>query len=324
MLHYRSAAALLIAAGIVLGMTDAFAQAYPTRPIRFVQGFPAGGNADVLTRIIGTEISKSLGQPVVPEARVGAGGNLAAEYVARSEPDGHTLLLVTTAHVVSPALYQSLNYDAVNDFAFISQVTQVPFFVVTHADSPYKTIKDLVEAAKTKPGSVSVGTAGIGTGQHMCLELLASTVGIKVLHVPFRGDAGAVTGLLGKSVDAVIAPGTAVFGNIDGGNFRALAITGTERWPAKQDVPTIAETVAPNFEMIAWIGVGTAHGVPRPIVDRLAKEIQSAVAQPGVNAQLRKLGGFPKSSTPEEARARVAAEVQRWKDVAQKAGIAKR
>lgn len=322
--HYRSAIALLIAVGATLGVADAFAQPYPTRPIRFVQGFPAGGNADVLTRIIGTEMSKSLGQPVVPEARVGAGGNLAAEHVARSAPDGHTLLLVTTAHVVSPALYESLNYDAVNDFAFISQVTQVPFFVVTHADSPYKSIKDLVDAAKAKPGSVSVGTAGIGTGQHMCLELFASTVDIKVLHVPFRGDAGAVTGLLGKSVDVVIAPGTAVFGNIDGGNFRALAITGTDRWPAKPDVPTIAETVAPNFEMIAWIGVGTARGVPQPIVDRLAKEIQNAVAQPGVNEQLRKLGGFPKSSTPEEATARVTAEVQRWKDVAQKAGIAKR
>jgi tripartite-type tricarboxylate transporter receptor subunit TctC len=324
MSKHRGAIPLLIAAGLALGSIDAFAQQYPTRPIRFVQGFPAGGNADVITRIIGTEMAKSLGQPVVPEARVGAGGNLAAEHVARAAPDGHTLLLVTTAHLVSPALYQSLGYDAVNDFAFISQVTHVPFFVVIHAESPYKSIQDLVDAAKAKPGSVSIGTAGIGTGQHMCLELFASTVGIKVLHVPFRGDAGAVTGLLGKTVDVVIAPGTAVFGNIDGGNFRVLAITGTERWPAQNNVPTIAETVAPGFEMIAWIGIGTTRGVPRPIVDRLAKDIQHAVAQPDVNAQLRKLGGFPRSSTPEEATARVVAEVQRWKDVAAKARIPKR
>jgi tripartite-type tricarboxylate transporter receptor subunit TctC len=194
----RHAAALLLVSSFVLSLTSAFAQQYPIRPIRFVQGFPAGGNADVITRIIGTELQKSLGQPVVPEARVGAGGNLAAEHVARGTPDGYTLLLVTTAHVVSPALYQSLNYDAVNDFAFISQVTQVPFFVVTHAESPYKTIQDLVEAAKAKPGSVSIGTAGIGTGQHMCLELFASTLGLQVLHVPFRGDAGAVTGFVGE------------------------------------------------------------------------------------------------------------------------------
>ncbi len=158
----------------------------------------------------------------------------------------------------------------------------------------------------------------------MCLELFASTVGMKVLHVPFRGDAGAVTGLLGKSVDAIIAPGTAVFGNIDGGNFRALAITGTERWRTQIKVPTIAETVAPGFEMIAWIGVATTQGVPKPIVDQLAKEIQRAIAEPSVNEQLRNLGGFPRSSTPEEATARVTTEVARWKGVAEKAGLPKR
>ena len=317
-------AAISIAAGIALAAVAARAQDYPTRPIKFVQGFAAGGNADVVTRIVGAEISKSLGQPIIPEARVGAGGNLAAEQVARATPDGYTLLLVTTAHLVSPALYQSLNYDAVNDFAFISQITHVPFFVVTHADGPYKSLIDLVDAAKAKPGTVNIGSAGIGTGQHMCLELFASTVGIQVQHVPFRGDAGAVTALLGKSVDAIIAPGTAVFGNIDGGNFRALAITGTERWPTKMNVPTVAEAIAPGFEMIAWIGVGTTRGVPKPIVDRLAREIQRAVAQPEVNDQLRMLGGFPKSSTPEEATTRVTAEIHRWKTVAEKAGIAKR
>ncbi len=153
-----------LTAGLALGAVNAAAQSFPTRPIRFVQGFAAGGNADVLTRIIGAELSKSLGQPVISEARIGAGGNLAAEQIARGTPDGYTLLLVTTAHLVSPALYQSLNYDPVNDFAFISQVTQVPFFVVTHADSPYKTINDLVNAAKANPGSVSIGSAGVGTG----------------------------------------------------------------------------------------------------------------------------------------------------------------
>jgi tripartite-type tricarboxylate transporter receptor subunit TctC len=313
-----------VGCALMLGVTAAAAQQYPNRPIKFVQGFVAGGNADAITRVLGAELSKSLGQPVISEARVGAGGNIAAEQVARGEPDGYTLLLATTAHVVSPALYKKLNYDPVNDFAFISSVTNVPFFIVTYADSPYKTLKDLVDAARAKPGTINVGTAGIGTGQHMCLELFASTLGIKVTHVPFRGDAGAVTGLLSKNVDAIVAPASAALGNIRGGNFRALAITSKERWPALKDVPSVAETVSPNFEMIAWIGVATTHGVPRPIIDRLNSAIRGAIADPEVDKQLYNLGGFPKSSTPEEAIERVKFEIARWKGVVEKAGIPKR
>jgi tripartite-type tricarboxylate transporter receptor subunit TctC len=313
-----------IGCALALSVAAAAAQQYPNRPIKFVQGFVAGGNADAITRVLGAELSKSLGQPVISEARVGAGGNIAAEQVARGEPDGYTLLLATTAHVVSPALYKKLNYDPVNDFAFISSVTNVPFFIVTYADSPYKTLKDLVDAARAKPGTINIGTAGIGTGQHMCLELFASTLGIKVTHVPFRGDAGAVTGLLSKNVDAIVAPASAALGNIRGGNFRALAITSKERWPALKDVPSVAETVSPNFEMIAWIGVATTHGVPRPIIDRLNSAIRGAIADPEVDKQLYNLGGFPKSSTPEEATERVKFEIARWKGVVEKAGIPKR
>src|SRR5689334_1389045 len=320
----RLVVTMSLVAGVSAAIATAEADDYPTRPVRFIQGFAPGGNADVITRVLGAEMAKSLGQPVIPEARVGAGGNIAAQQVARAEPDGYTLLLVTTAHLVSPALYNSLGYDPINDFAFISSVTNVPFFVVCRADSPYKTINELVAAAKAKPGSITIGTAGIGTGQHMGLELFAATTGIKLLHVPFRGDSAAVTGLLEKTVDAIVAPGTAVFGNIDGGNFRALAIMGPERWPAHKDVPTVGETVAPGFEMLAWIGVGTTHGVPQPVVSRLNNVIRHAVAQPDVAERLRSLGGFPKSSTPEEATERVKREIPMWQALAQKAGIPRR
>jgi tripartite-type tricarboxylate transporter receptor subunit TctC len=310
---------------VVLGGAVAHAQDnYPSHPIKFVQGFPAGGNADAITRVLGAEMAKGLGQPVISEARGGAGGNIAAEQVARGAPDGYTLLLTTTAHVVSPALYASLNYDPVNDFAFISGVTNSPFFIVTYADSPYRTLKDLVDAARQKPGAINIGTAGIGTGQHMCLELFASTLGLKIQHVPFRGDAGAVTGLLTKNVDAIVAPATAVLGNVQGSNFRALAITAKEHWPSLKDVPTVSETVSPNFEMIAWIGAATTRGTPKPIVDRLNAEFPRVIALPAVEEQLRNLGGFPKSSTPEEATERVKFEIARWKDVVHKAGIAPR
>ena len=188
----RSLSLMALAVGLAFSAASALAQQYPTRPIRFVQGFAAGGNADVITRVLGAEMSKSLGQPVIFDARVGAGGNIAAEQVARAEPDGYTLLLVTTAHLVSPALYNSLGYNSINDFAFISSVTNVPFFIVTHAESPYRTIKDFVDAAKAKPGTLTIGTAGVGTGQHMGMELFAAATGIKVLHVPFRGNSAAV------------------------------------------------------------------------------------------------------------------------------------
>jgi tripartite-type tricarboxylate transporter receptor subunit TctC len=312
------------AIGLALCAASASAQQYPTRPIHFIQGFAPGGNADVITRVLGAEMSKGLGQPVISEARIGAGGNIAAEQVARAEPDGYTLLLITTAHLVSPALYNTLGYDSINDFAFISSVTNVPFFIVSRSDGPYRTIQDLIEAAKAKPGSVTIGTAGVGTGQHMGLELFASATGIKILHVPFRGDSAAVTGLLGRTVDAIVAPGTVVLGHIQGGNFRALAITGSERWPLLKDVPTVAETVAPGFEMIAWIGVGTTRGVQRPIVDRLNQELRRVIALPNVDEQLRNLGGLPKSSTPEEATERVKYEIPLWKKLAEQAGIPKR
>ena len=312
---------LALALGLLAPALPLAAQEFPNRPIRFLQGFAPGGNADVIARLLGDEMSKSLGQPVVAEARPGAGGNLASEQTARATPDGYTVVLLTTAHVISPALNKSLNFDPVKDFEFVSTVTDFPFFVVVNADSPHKTIQDLVAAARAKPGTLTIGTAGVGTGQHMCAELFASSTGTKLVHVPFRGDAGAVTALLGSSVDAIVAPGTAILGNIQGGKFRALAVSGAERWGPLPNVPTVAEAVSPGFEMMAWIGVATGKGVPATAVTRLNKAVRDAVALPAVDKRLRDLGGVPKSSTPQEMADKVAFQVRRWKEVAQKAGI---
>jgi tripartite-type tricarboxylate transporter receptor subunit TctC len=192
---------------------------------------------------------------------------------------------------------------------------------VVNAESRFKTIAELADAARASAGAVTVGTAGIGTGQHMGAELFASSIGTKFVHVPFRGDAAAVTALLGSSIDFIVAPGTAVLGNIEGGKFRALAITGKERWSPLPNVPTIAETVAPNYEMMAWVGVGTTHGVPRPVIDKLNQELRRVIALPNVQERLRGLGGIPNSSTPEQMADKVKAHVARWIDVAEKAGI---
>ena len=315
--------AFVLATAGMLAASPLAADDYPSRPIRFLQGFAPGGNADVVARVLGEELAKGLGQPVISESRPGAGGNLASDQAAKAPPDGHTIVLLTTAHVISAALYKSLAFDPVADFAFISTVADFPFFFVVNAKSQFKTIAELASAARAAPSAVTFATAGIGTGQHMAGELFASTIGAKMLHVPHRGDSAAVTALLSGDVDIVIAPGTAILSHIEAGTFRALAISGNQRWPKLPEVATIAETVAPGYEVMAWMGVATAHGVSRAIVERLNTELRRAIAAPHVDKRLRDLGAFPVSSTPEAAANRTKAEIARWNRVIDTAGIAR-
>lgn len=312
---------VLVLMTAVFTLDVAGAQNYPTRPIRLLQGFAPGGNADTIARVLAESMSKSLGQSIVTEAKVGAGGNLASDAVAKAEPDGYSLVLFTTGHVISPALNKALGFDPVEDFAFISTVSEFPFFVVVHADSPLKSVADLIREARGKPGALTVGTAGVGTGQHMSSELFGVSLNSKFLHVPFRGDAGAVTALLGKNVDFIIAPGTAIFGHIEAGKFRALAVTGAKRWETLPQVPTIAESGSPGFEVMAWTGVATTKGVPAPVVDRLNAELRKAIATPEVSGKLKALGSVPVSSSPREVTDKVRSQVRLWKDVAAKAGL---
>ncbi len=310
---------------LVLGLLavplPATAEDYPSRPIRFLQGFAPGGNADVISRVLGEELSKALGQPVVPEARAGAGGNLATDAAVKAPPDGYTIVLLTTGHVISAALYKSLPFDPVGDLQYISTVSDFPFFFVVKADAQYRSMADIVAAAKAKEGAVSFGSAGVGTGQHLTGELFAASVGARMLHVPFRGDSAALTALLSGAVDFIIAPATAVSGNIAGGTLRALAVSGATRWDQLPDVPTVAETVAPGFEVLAWTGVATAKGVPRPIVDRLNAEFRKILAMPHVKKRLAELGSTARASSPEEMTARVSSQIARWRTVIDTAGI---
>jgi tripartite-type tricarboxylate transporter receptor subunit TctC len=316
----RFAAALV---GAMFVFDAACAQDYPTRPIRFLQGFAPGGNADTISRVLAEEMSKTFKTGFVNEAKPGAGGNLASDTVAKADPDGYSIVLFTTGHVISPALNKSLGFDPVEDFSFVSTVSEFPFFVVVGAGSRFKSIADLVKEAREKPGTLTVGTAGVGTGQHMCSELLAVSLKSKFVHVPFRGDAGAVTALLSSNVDFIIAPGTAIFGQIEAGKFRALAVSGKERWASLPNVPTIAESGAPGFEVLAWTGVATTKGVAKPIVDKLNAEVRRAIAIPAVADKLKGLGSVPVSSTPAEVTNKVRSQVKLWKDVAEKAGLEK-
>ena len=299
------------------------AQDYPTRPIKIIQGFAPGGNADSIARLLGQEMSRSLGQPVIVETKAGAGGNIAAEAVARAAPDGYTLLLAVGGHTVSGALYQTLGYKSVEGFEWISTATVFPFVLSVRSDSPQQNVAELLAAARAKPDGVSYGSAGIGSTQHLTGALLASVTGTQLLHVPYKGDAGALTAVLAGDVNFVSAPGTATLPHVRGGRLKAIAVSGATRWPGLPDVPTVQEAGVPGFDVSSWAGLATTAGTPRAIVERLNAEVLKALQVPEVRARLEGFGGEVRGSTPEEMRQRIASEVQRWSKVIAEAGIPK-
>jgi tripartite-type tricarboxylate transporter receptor subunit TctC len=293
----------------------AAAQAYPGKPIRIYQGFGPGGNADTIARLIGNEISKTLGQPVVVETRPGAGGNLAAEVVAKAAPDGYSLLLVTGGHSVSGAIYKNLPYDPAESFDMISTVTQFPFLFVVKGDSPYQNLRAVLDAARAKPDAIAYASAGIGSTHHLTGELLAKMGGVPMLHVPYKGDAAAITSLLGGEVPLAVGTPTVVMPQVKAGKLRVLAVSSGSRWAVMPDAPTADEAGVPGFDVRSWTGLATTAGTPRPIVDRLNAEIQRALQLPEVRARIDTLGADTRGSTPTELRDRVATELARWKKV---------
>lgn len=299
----------------------AFAQAWPQRPIRVVQGFAAGGNADAIARLVSAEMAKNLGQTMVVEAVAGAGGTLASAAVARAAPDGHTLLLATGGHAVAGALYEKLPYQTVDSFQMVSTITFFPFLLVTQPDARLRSIADLVAAAKTTAGGLAYGTAGVGSTHHLVGELLARQAGAPLLHVPFRGDSASITALLGGEIPFIVAPPTAVLGQLKAGKLRALAVTGPQRWGGMPDVPTVAEQGVAGFDVRSWAGWMLPAGTPQAIVQRLHEETQKALQLPAVRARLEEMGGEARGSTPQEMTAMVASEVQRWTRVVADAKI---
>ena len=314
---------LRAAAALVLGNATrgAMAQAWPARPIRIVQGFAPGGNADTIARVIGNELSKALGQPVVVEARAGAGGNLASDAVAKAAPDGYSLVLLTGGHTVSGALYKSLPFDPSESFEMVSTLTQFPFLFTVRGDAPYPTLRALLDAAKAKPDAIAYGSAGIGSTHHLTGELLARTAKVPMLHVPYKGDAAAITSLLGGEIPLVVATPTVAMPQVKAGKARVLAVSGGMRWAAMPEVPTADEAGVPGFDVRSWTGLAAPAGTPRAVIDRLNTEVQRALRLPEVRARLEALGGDPAGSTPREMKDRVAFEVQRWKRVIAEANI---
>jgi tripartite-type tricarboxylate transporter receptor subunit TctC len=299
------------------------AQTYPDKSIKILQGFAPGGNADAIARAVGGEISKGLGQSVVVEAQAGAGGTIAAGAVARAKPDGYTLLLATGGHAVAGALYNSLSYKTVQDFEMISTITYFPFLMVVSSEGKIANLPALMAQAKTNPGKIAYGTAGIGSTHHLAGELFASMAKLDLLHVPYRGDAGSITALLAGDVPVIIAPPTAVLSNIKAGKLKAIAVTGPQRWAGMPDVPTVAEQGVAGYDVRSWAGLMAPAGTPRPIIDRLNVEVQKSLQLPAIKSRLEEMGGDARGSTPEEMKAMVTSETQKWTQVVNNAKIPK-
>lgn len=310
-------------AGILLlaFLADLACAQFPTRPLRLVVPYPAGGNADVVARILGNEMAKGLGQHIVVEARPGAGGTIGADAVAKATPDGYTLLLVTGGHAVAGASYRSLPYNTVDGFSTISTATFFPFVVVVRFDGGYQSLPALLQAGKAAPETVKFGSAGPGVTQHLTGELLSSMAGAKFLYVPYKGDAPAVTALLGAEINFIIAPTTAVLPHVQSGRFKLLATTGPGRWKGRPEIPTVAESGVPGFEVSSWIGLATTAGAPPAAVKRLHAEMQRTLKTADVSSRLEQIGGEARGSTPEEMRDRIATELKRWTRVIRDAGI---
>ena len=264
-----------------------------------MHGFAAGGNADVISRIMADQMSKNLGQSFVVEARPGAGGNIASAYVAKAPADGYTLQLLVGGHTVSAALYKKLPFDPVNDYAFISTVVKFPFFVAVKAGS-YPSLQALIAKAKDKPGGLSFGSAGVGTTQHLTGELLAQRTGTRFTHIPYQGGSATITALLRGDVDLIVDTGTVISSQAAAGVIDILAVSSRERWKLTPNVPTIAETVAPDFDVISWTGIGVPAGTPAAVAGKLNAEVRRALADATVQERLRKLNSEPAPSSAAE------------------------
>ena len=318
MVRARLASILLV---LLAAAGSAAAQEFPVRPLKIVQGFAAGGNADTAARILANEMSKSLGQPIVVETRPGAASTIAADAVAKAAPDGYTMLLVTGGHPVAGALYKSLPYDTVASFEMISTATFFPFLVIVRGDSPAQNLRALLDMARAKPDTVTYGSAGIGATQHLTGELLGKMAQVKLVHVPYKGDTAAIAALLADEIRFIIAPATAALGQLRSARLRALAATGPVRWDGLPEVPTVAESGVADFDVRSWMGLATTHGTPRALVERLNAAMLRALQVAEVRAKFAEMGGEVRGSTPDEMRARVERELQNWTRVIREAGI---
>ncbi|WP_382320631.1 Bug family tripartite tricarboxylate transporter substrate binding protein [Hydrogenophaga sp. UC242_50] len=316
--------ATLAAAAMGLVALPAVAQsAFPSKGLRIVVPFGPGGVGDLTARIVAEKLTSQLGQPVVIDNRPGAGGVVAAESVARSEPDGHTMFLMSNGTAVTASLFQKLPFDTIKDFTPVSTLGYFDIAVVVPANSPHKTLGELVSFAKANPGKINIGSINIGSTQHLAAELFKSTAGIDAQIVPYNGSPALIGAIRGQQVDVAVEILAPVLTQIQGGALRALAVTGEKRSIVLPEVPTAVEAGVKDYIASSWNALAVPSKTPRAVVERLHKEIATAVADPGVREKLRGLNIDARSSTPEQNAALLASDIRRWSGVIEKAKIQK-
>lgn len=297
------------------------AQTYPSKPVHVIISFTPGSSTDIVGRIVMQKVSEYWGQPVVPENRGGAGGSIGSAVVAKAAPDGYTLLVNSAAHSVNPAIYARLPYDTKKDFIDIAPLTVQPNVFVVAADSPYKTLADMVASAKAYPGKLNIGHAGVGSGTHLNTERFVAAAGISVVQVPFKGTPEVITALLSGNVHAYWAPISAVMSNVKSGRLRPLAVSTAKRNPQLPDVPTTAEAGVKNAESPLWFGVWAPAGTPAAIVNKINADVRRALADPGVREKLVNLGNDTLDMSPKEFSDFVDSEMAIYAKLLKNAGI---
>jgi tripartite-type tricarboxylate transporter receptor subunit TctC len=296
------------------------AQTYPTRPVRIIVGFPAGGVGDILARLMGQWLSERLGQPFVVENRPGAAGNIAAEAVVQASPDGYTLLFVGVNHAINATLYENLKFNFIRDIAPVASLIRTPNVIVVNPSVPARTLPEFIAYAKANPGKISMASAGIGTSAHMTGELFKMMAGVDMVHVPYRGGAPAINDLLGGQVQVLFSIVVETIEHIRAGKLRALAVTTATRLDVLPHIPTVAE-VLPGYEASGWQGVGVPKNTPTEIMDKLNKAINAGLADPKIKARLADLGGIVLAGSPADFGRLIAAETEKWGKVIRAANI---
>ncbi|MBV9236488.1 MAG: tripartite tricarboxylate transporter substrate binding protein [Xanthobacteraceae bacterium] len=304
----------------ILTVSSAAADEYPSRPIKWVVAYPAGGTTDILARLIGQWLSEHVGQQIIIENRPGAGNNIGTEAVINAPPDGYTVLLVNPANGINTSLYKKLNFNFVRDVAPVAGITRVPNVMEINPDIPAKTVQEFIDYAKAHPGKINMASSGNGTSVHLSGELFKMMTSVNLQHVPYRGAAPALTDLISGQVQLMFDNMPSSIEHIRAGKLRALAVTTAVRSPALPDVPTVAETV-PGYEASAWFGMGAPKGTPPEIINKLNAEINAALADPNIQARLADLGGTVMAGTPADFGKVIADETEKWSKVVNAVGV---
>ncbi|HZR67485.1 MAG TPA: tripartite tricarboxylate transporter substrate binding protein [Burkholderiales bacterium] len=313
----RNAAVFLCAA---LASGAALGQAWPSKPIHYLVPFPPAGATDITARIIADKITGPLGQPVIVENRPGAAGNVGSEVVAKSAPDGYTILQCTVAQSISQTLYAKLNYDLEKDLAPVAMIALVPNVMEVNPSVPAKSVAEFIALAKSRPGKINFASSGSGTSIHMSAEMFMMLTGVKMVHVPYKGSGPALAGMLGGEVDVMFDNLTSSIGYIKSGKLRALAVTTTTRYPELPDVPTMQEAGVAGYEATAWFGMLMPKGTPRNVVMRMNSEVNKALAHADVKEKLAQQGAVASAWTPEQFGEFIHNEIAKWGKVVKASG----